>query len=82
MEELGLKRIPGLSWIEVDGDVHSFVVQDKSHPRTAEIYAKLNELHHNMRVQGYIPDTAWVTREMGEEQKEDSLCYHRCVLYP
>ena len=33
MNERGVKKQQGCSWIEVDKKVHSFVVKDRSHPR-------------------------------------------------
>ena len=44
MEETGLEKIPGFSWIEVDGEVHEFVVGYKFHPQSKEIYCTLEEL--------------------------------------
>ncbi|KAF9597361.1 hypothetical protein IFM89_017264 [Coptis chinensis] len=39
MWEKGLDKTPGCSSIEVDGAIHEFVVRDKSHPKSQEIYA-------------------------------------------
>ncbi|KAG2723373.1 hypothetical protein I3760_02G167900 [Carya illinoinensis] len=44
LKERNLKKIPGCSSIELDGTVHEFFVQDKSHPRVTEIYSMLNSL--------------------------------------
>lgn len=44
MKERNLKKIPGCSWIELDGAVHEFSVQDKSHPQVKEIYSMLSGL--------------------------------------
>ncbi|KAK6285501.1 hypothetical protein POUND7_011680 [Theobroma cacao] len=41
MKERNLKKIPGCSWIELEGTVHEFFVQDKSHPQVMEIYSLL-----------------------------------------
>ncbi|KAM7275042.1 hypothetical protein ACFE04_016908 [Oxalis oulophora] len=43
MRERDLKKIPGCSWIELEGNVHEFMVQDNSHPQVAEIYSTLDE---------------------------------------
>lgn len=34
-----------------------FVVADRSHPETEKIYAKLESLAHQMKVEGYMPNT-------------------------
>lgn len=76
MKELGIKKIPGQSWIEINGKIHSFVVEDKSHPQSAEIYAFLARLDKDLKTCGYMPDTSVVTRDLDEEEKEAHLCFH------
>jgi pentatricopeptide repeat protein len=76
MDDKGLKKEPGLSWIEVKSRVHSFVVGDMSHPQLEEIHAKLNDLTLQMKELGYIPDTNFVLRDVEQEQKEHSLGHH------
>nr|AKH05185.1 chlororespiratory reduction 4 [Hypseocharis bilobata] len=44
MKERNLKKIPGCSWIELEGVVHEFFVQDKSHPQVAEICSMLDDM--------------------------------------
>jgi hypothetical protein len=44
MKERGVKKEPGLSWIELRSGVHSFVAGDKSHPESNAIYKKLAEM--------------------------------------
>ncbi|XP_042478486.1 pentatricopeptide repeat-containing protein At1g31430-like [Macadamia integrifolia] len=44
MKELGVKKVPGCSSIEVNGIVHEFLVGDKSHPEMSEIYSMLTDL--------------------------------------
>ncbi|GJS61419.1 pentatricopeptide repeat-containing protein [Tanacetum coccineum] len=41
MKECKLKKVPGRSWIELDGTFHEFFVGDGSHPQVAEIYSVL-----------------------------------------
>ncbi|KAK8945149.1 Pentatricopeptide repeat-containing protein [Platanthera zijinensis] len=41
MRQREVRKIPGCSWIEVDGFVHEFVVGDISHPLSTEIYSLL-----------------------------------------
>ena len=44
MKGKNLKKIPGCSWIELEGLVHAFFVQDKSHPEITEIHSILDSL--------------------------------------
>lgn len=44
MKERNQRKIPGCSWIELEGVVHQFSVQDKSHPQVTEIYSMLSGL--------------------------------------
>ncbi|KAM0934720.1 putative tetratricopeptide-like helical domain superfamily [Dioscorea sansibarensis] len=44
MKDRDFRKIPGCSWIEVDGIVHEFVVGDKSHPQAQQIYTILLNL--------------------------------------
>eukprot|EP01018_Ginkgo_biloba_P020180 Gb_23075 [translate_table: standard] len=76
MKERRLKKQPGCSWIEVNNEVHSFLVGDRSHLQTQEIYAKLETLYRQMKVEGYVPDTKFVLHDIEEEQKEHILSYH------
>ncbi|KAL6041304.1 Pentatricopeptide repeat protein [Balamuthia mandrillaris] len=76
MKERKVKKEPGRSWITVDGQVHSFVVKDCSHPRSVEIYQELDRLSQQMKTAGYKPDTDWVLHDVPDEQKEVELCAH------
>ncbi|KAK1318159.1 Pentatricopeptide repeat-containing protein [Acorus calamus] len=55
MRECGVKKEPGMSWVEAKDEVHAFVVGDNSHPRAPEIYAKLEELGRSIVELGYEP---------------------------
>ncbi|KAK6148201.1 hypothetical protein DH2020_019113 [Rehmannia glutinosa] len=43
MKEREVKKVPGFSQIEVNGNSHVFLVGDKSHPEMKEIYMLLHE---------------------------------------
>eukprot|EP01018_Ginkgo_biloba_P016207 Gb_38680 [translate_table: standard] len=76
MDERGVEKEPGLSWIDVRNRVHAFSVRDRSHPQTEDIYVKLEELTHQMKEAGYRPNTSLVLHDVEEEQKEQFLCHH------
>eukprot|EP01018_Ginkgo_biloba_P002567 Gb_33719 [translate_table: standard] len=76
MEDRGVKKKPGRSWIEVKDRVHSFLVGDRSHPQTEDIHAILERLAGQMKEEGYVPNTNFVLRDVDEEHKEDILSHH------
>lgn len=76
MSDLGVKKIPGFSSIEVRNSVHNFVVRDRSHPQREEIYNELDRLSRQMKEAGYVPDTKLVLHDVEEELKEHLLSYH------
>jgi hypothetical protein len=53
MEEHRVTKKPGLSWIEVDGSVHSFATADKLHTESESIYQMLGNLKHNLMSSAY-----------------------------
>ena len=76
MQERGICKEPGVSWIEIGYKVHRFVVGDRSHPEAKKIYYVLNNLSKKLEAEGYIPDTQFVLRNIDEEQKVHALCAH------
>ncbi|XP_050380463.1 pentatricopeptide repeat-containing protein At5g15340, mitochondrial [Argentina anserina] len=58
LKNRGIRKMPGMSSVYVSGQVHQFSAGDKSHPQTAEIYSKLDEMIQKLRVAGYVPNTA------------------------
>eukprot|EP01018_Ginkgo_biloba_P033250 Gb_04533 [translate_table: standard] len=76
LKDQGLKKIPGCSWIEIKNRVHAFLVGDKSHPQSEEIYAVLESLGGQMKEEGYAPDTSFALHNVEDEEKESSLSCH------
>eukprot|EP01018_Ginkgo_biloba_P036261 Gb_02413 [translate_table: standard] len=76
MIDKGVKKKPGCSWIEVKNRVYEFVVEDRSHPQSEEIYATLDRLATKMKEVGYVPDTDFVLHDVDAEQKEHVLFHH------
>ncbi|KAK4793969.1 hypothetical protein SAY86_011963 [Trapa natans] len=76
MKEMEIRKDPGCSWIEIDGIVHEFVVEDESHPRAQEIYSMLVEISDKLRLLGYRPNTSQVLLNVDEDEKETALHYH------
>ncbi|KAK9667733.1 hypothetical protein RND81_13G007700 [Saponaria officinalis] len=55
VKDMGLKKSPGCSWIDVDNNIHVFTASDRSNHRTEDIYALLDILTVNMKRDGYVP---------------------------
>ncbi|KAI3904629.1 hypothetical protein MKW98_014809 [Papaver atlanticum] len=51
-----ITKAAGHSIIEVDGNVHKFIVEDKSHPNSVDIYLVLHEVSTNMKPFGSAED--------------------------
>ncbi|KAJ6393231.1 hypothetical protein OIU77_022662 [Salix suchowensis] len=48
-QERNLRKELSSSWITVKGKVHRFIVGDKHHPQTEEIYSKLEALNYSVK---------------------------------
>ncbi|KAF3452535.1 hypothetical protein FNV43_RR02968 [Rhamnella rubrinervis] len=60
LQEKGLRKPPGISWIVVRSQVHYFTAGGISHPQSDIIYANLHSLVTLSKESGYIPDLQWV----------------------
>ncbi|KAK3205196.1 hypothetical protein Dsin_019242 [Dipteronia sinensis] len=56
MKDRGVEKTPGCSSIEVNGIVYEFIVRDKSHPESEQIYDCLVRLTKQVEVGGYMAD--------------------------
>lgn len=55
MQNRGVKKEPGISWIEVGNKVHSFLVGDRSYPMSQLIYSRLEEMM--VKIKKMVSDT-------------------------
>ncbi|KAK3221578.1 hypothetical protein Dsin_008603 [Dipteronia sinensis] len=76
MKEIGVQKEPGCSSIEVNNKIHEFLAGDLKHPKSKEIYMKLQQMNGWIKAQGYTPQTDIVLHDIGEAQKERSLEVH------
>ncbi|KDP39353.1 hypothetical protein JCGZ_01110 [Jatropha curcas] len=76
MQNRGIEKDPGWSYVEVEGQVHSFAAGDSSHKDAKDIYLKLEQIVAGAKGQGYMPGTEWVLHNIEEEEKEDALGSH------
>ncbi|XP_057422335.1 pentatricopeptide repeat-containing protein At5g66520-like [Lotus japonicus] len=56
MIEMGVKKPPGQSWIQINGVVHDFVAGDMTHKHSYFIYEILSEIIKQSHVDSYEPD--------------------------
>lgn len=75
-KNLGFKKRPGCSWIELNGEVHAFVGGDRSHPEYDRIDKKLQELCMEMKKLDYSTKSSFVYKDVEEEEKEGILLHH------
>ncbi|KAK7330142.1 hypothetical protein VNO77_24328 [Canavalia gladiata] len=76
LNDKGMKKVPGCTSIEIEGVVHEFLVGDKFHPQTENIYRMLDEVDKLLEESGFVPDTSEVLYDMDEEWKEGALSQH------
>lgn len=76
MRNGGLKKSVGMSWVEYKGQVHKFIVGDRSHERSKDIYRLLAELERKMKRVGFVADKSCALRDVEEEEKEEMLGTH------
>ncbi|XP_073525828.1 uncharacterized protein [Phyllobates terribilis] len=76
LRDRGVKKETGLSWVEEGNLVHKFVAGDRTHPRSKEIYEKLEELGGEMEEAGYVVDTSFVLQRVGLKEKNEAIRYH------
>lgn len=76
MDERGVVKKPGMSWVNLKQKVHVFVVGDQSHEQSKEIFEYLREISKRMKEEGFVPHTNYVLHDVEEEQKEQYLSYH------
>ncbi|KNA17493.1 hypothetical protein SOVF_079410 [Spinacia oleracea] len=67
----GLRKEHGCSWIDVNNTTFVFTANDKSHPRTHEIYTLLRKFKEQLKKRGYLSDTNFAANNT-----EESLWHH------
>ena len=76
MKETGLQKDAGRSWIELGGEVFSFVVGDELLSESEEIRDIWRRLEEKISIIGYKPNTDSVLHELREEEKIEVLRGH------
>lgn len=76
MKKSGITKQPGCSWIESKTGITTFLVGDKSHPRSKEIYEVLGKLMNRIKGIGYVPQIDFALHDVDEEEKSSLLNEH------
>lgn len=76
MKKKGVKKEPGLSWIENQGMVHYFSVGDNSHSDMKLIRGMLEWLNMKTLKAGYVPNHDAVLLQVEDDEKERLLWLH------
>lgn len=76
MKERGITKEKGCSRIELNNEVHEFLVADRSHKQANEIYEKLDEVTSQLKLVGYAPNIRSVLVDLEEEDKKEVILWH------
>ena len=76
MRAKGLKKDPGFSSIEINGELYTFMAGQKDHPRYCEVEGLLKCMIERIKEAGYVPDTKSVLQELSDDVKFDILYHH------
>lgn len=76
MRKKGIGKLRGCSSIEINGEMHEFGVEEKTHPRAKEIHGMLEEISHRLKMAGHIASKNEVFFDLEEEEKEKALVFH------
>lgn len=71
MEERKVRKPPGCSMVEIDGEIHEFFMGDEMHPRAAEIYEMVENMMERIGTAGYVAKRTEVKMEKEEEEEKD-----------
>ncbi|KAG8050723.1 hypothetical protein GUJ93_ZPchr0009g2063 [Zizania palustris] len=76
MKDMGIDKNPGSSILDINGVLHEFLVGDKTHPHSNEIYAMVEEIETRLSEYRHRSSSTSVLFDVEEEDKMDTLSYH------
>ncbi|KAL6501077.1 hypothetical protein OROHE_025274 [Orobanche hederae] len=76
MKRKRVRKEPGLSWVENQGRVHSFVVGDDAHEDMKLIRGMLEWLNLRSKRAGYTPNHEVILLDVDEDEKSRLLWLH------
>ncbi|KAF8392373.1 hypothetical protein HHK36_022715 [Tetracentron sinense] len=76
MKNRGIIKERGCSRIELNNEIHEFMMADRNHKRADEIYEKLDEVVSDLKLVGYAPNIGSVLVDLEEEEKKEVVLWH------
>ena len=76
MKHRGISKERGHSRIELNNEVHEFLMADRYHKQADQIYEKLDEVVNELKLVGYAPKTSSVLVDLEEEEKKEVVLLH------
>ncbi|XP_015575273.2 LOW QUALITY PROTEIN: putative pentatricopeptide repeat-containing protein At5g40405 [Ricinus communis] len=70
MKVNGVRKQPGCSVIEIDGEAHQFFSGDNSHPRYDDIEAMLEHISRRLKLSGYVTNSKLSLFDVEQEEKK------------
>lgn len=76
MKNSGIFKERGNSRIELNNEVHEFLMADRKHKQADLIYEKLDKVVSELKLLGYAPNTCSVLVDLEEEEKKEVIHWH------
>lgn len=76
MKHKGISKERGCSRIEMNNEVHEFLMADRCHKQKDEVYQKLDEVVSELKQVGYTPSASGVLIDLEEEEKKEVVLWH------
>ncbi|ONI26298.1 hypothetical protein PRUPE_1G015600 [Prunus persica] len=76
MKNSDISKERGYSRIELNNEVHEFLMADRSHKQADQIYQKLDEVVSELKRVGYTPNTCCVLVDLEEEERKEAILLH------
>lgn len=76
MKQKGIYKERGCSRIELNEELHEFLMADSRHKHADKIYEKLEEVVSELKLVGYAPNTRSVLIDLDEEEKKEVVLWH------
>ncbi|XP_020230115.1 pentatricopeptide repeat-containing protein At4g14820 [Cajanus cajan] len=76
MRHKGISKEKAFSRIEMNNEVHVFMMADRYHKQSDEIYKKLDVVVSQLKLVGYTPSTSGILVDLEEEEKKEIVLWH------
>lgn len=76
MKNSGIFKERGCSRIELNNELHEFLMADKNHKQAGKIYEKLDNVVSDLKLAGYAPNACSVLVDLEEEEKTEVVLWH------